>query len=179
VTPPDLDTPALRRRTRGPDGTRAVAADLARALRDEVGLGFVVALRGDLGAGKTVFVQGLAAALGVDQAPSPTFTIARSYPLAGGGTLHHVDAYRLTGPGALEAAGFEEMRGPGCLTCVEWAERVLAALPEERIDVTLSLLEDEVVARGGVPLGREIALAAVGPRARTVLARMPRGDEGR
>ena len=124
--------------------TRAWGARVGRAARDAGVAGVLIALEGDLGAGKTVFVQGLAQGLGLPpDAPvvSPTFTIARSYPVPGAAlVLHHLDAYRLEGAEDLEGIGFEEMRGKGCVTCVEWASRVADALPEERIDLCIEML---------------------------------------
>jgi tRNA threonylcarbamoyladenosine biosynthesis protein TsaE len=127
----------------GPEDTFALGRALARAALPLPGGGLVVALHGDLGAGKTVFVQGVAAGLGVPpsaEVVSPTFTIARSYRAPGdpGRTLHHMDAYRLLGAGDLEAVGFEDLCGDGALLCVEWAERVEEGLPPVRLEVTIT-----------------------------------------
>jgi tRNA threonylcarbamoyladenosine biosynthesis protein TsaE len=137
----------------------------------------VVGLRGELGAGKTAFVQGLARGLGVPASSavvSPTFTVARDY--AAGGepavVLHHVDAYRLRGSSDLDAAGFEEMRGDGRVTCVEWADRVEDSLPMDRLDVSLVALpaEGEEAGAAGVE-DRRVEVHAGGPEAARVLAR--------
>ncbi len=109
-----------------------------------------------MGAGKTVFVQGLAEGLGItSDAPvvSPTFTIARSYEVEDSLLeLHHVDAYRLTGVEDLDNIGFEEMCGNGRITCVEWASRVEDALPEDRVDLWIEMLPmDEPYVRGEAP----------------------------
>ena len=149
--------------------TRALGAALGAALRPPPPGGIVIGLHGDLGAGKTVFVQGLARGLGVppeEAVVSPTFTVARDYR-APEVVLHHVDAYRLRGADELEAAGFEEMWGDGRVTCVEWAERVEDSLPVDRLDVTLT----PEGAAAGEDAPRCIVSRAGGPRARAVLAR--------
>ncbi|MHC5011824.1 MAG: tRNA (adenosine(37)-N6)-threonylcarbamoyltransferase complex ATPase subunit type 1 TsaE [Planctomycetota bacterium] len=164
--------------TSGPEATRAAGVRLAAAALPLPKGGLLVALHGELGAGKTVFVQGVAAGLGIPPAAgvvSPTFTIARSYPApdAVGVTLHHVDAYRLGGAEDLESAGFEDMCGDGCLTCVEWAERVEDALPVDRVDIWIAMESTTAtVPEGEVPrLPRRLRLRAGGPSARAWLAR--------
>lgn len=137
----------------------------------------LVELRGELGAGKTVFVRGLARGLGLPRGQrvvSPTFTLARAYPVQTGGRigeLHHVDAYRLRGAEELEAAGFEAMCGDGRLTCVEWGEHVEEALPVDRVRVSLRVLLPEKLAPGAAPeCPREITFTAGGARSARVLA---------
>ena len=94
----------------------------------------VLALSGELGAGKTVFVKGLARGLGIgDDIASPTFVIEQVYE--GPARLKHVDAYRLGSAEELGRAGVT-VEGDEGLVAVEWAEKVLAALPRERIDVS-------------------------------------------
>ena len=102
----------------------AVAAEMATAFRG----GEVVLLSGELGAGKTAFVRGLARGLGADpdEVASPTFVLLTAYP--GRLTLHHADLYRLRGNGDEREIGLEELPGPGGVLAVEWAER-LAGLP--------------------------------------------------
>ncbi len=142
--------------------------------------GLLLCLTGDLGMGKTVFVRGMARGIGIPETTaivSPTFTIARSYPVPGSDVvLHHVDAYRLAGAEDLDAAGFEEMCGKGCLTCVEWGERVPAALPDDRLEVTLAMDDAGGAAPpepGAIPeFARNVRIAALGERARQVLRRL-------
>ena len=165
--------------TQDPEATRALGRALAEAATPLPPGGCVVALHGDLGAGKTVFVKGVAEGLGVGadaHVVSPTFTIARSYPAAAGVTLHHLDAYRLGGGEELEDIGFEDMRGPGCFTCVEWAERVEDALPEDRIDVWLEIGAPETeIAPGALPeTPRRVRLCGGGPTSEAILARLDR-----
>ena len=117
-----------------PDATRTWAAQLAIRLKNPV----VVALCGDLGAGKTVVAQAIAAALGVTGVvTSPTFTLINEYDLPDGGILFHVDCYRLHEPEAEAIAlGLEELFDQG-IVLIEWADRIAPLLPDERIDVEL------------------------------------------
>jgi tRNA threonylcarbamoyladenosine biosynthesis protein TsaE len=114
--------------------TRRVGALLGAALEP----GDVLALRGELGTGKTALARGIAAGAGSrDRVRSPTFTLVHRYE-GGRVPIVHVDAYRLAGPEELVALGIEEIFDPAAATLVEWAERVEAALPRERLDVVLA-----------------------------------------
>jgi len=115
-----------------PEATRDLARDLARDLKPPV----VIALYGDLGAGKTLFTQGLARALGVTQpVTSPTFTLINEYDLPHGGKLFHVDCYRLQhAVSEAVALGLEELFDEG-IVVIEWADRIESILPEDRIDI--------------------------------------------
>lgn len=116
-----------------PEETRAVAARLAPALRP----GSVLALHGDLGAGKTCFIQGLAEALGVtDAVSSPTYTLISEYQ--GRLPFYHADLYRLDDPAEALRTGLDEyLHGHG-VTAVEWAERAGGLMPPHTIHVRLS-----------------------------------------
>ena len=94
-------------------------------------------LTGELGAGKTAFVRGLARGLGIDAAEvaSPTFVLLTSYP--GRLKLHHADLYRLNGKGDDLELGLVELPGPSGVLAVEWAERLSAAPWPRSIRVTL------------------------------------------
>lgn len=94
-------------------------------------------LTGELGAGKTAFVRGLARGLGVDpgEVASPTFVLLTSYP--GRLTLHHADLYRLAGNGDDQELGLEELPGPRGVLAVEWAERLSATPWDRAFRVTL------------------------------------------
>jgi tRNA threonylcarbamoyladenosine biosynthesis protein TsaE len=106
--------------TRSETETARVGRDLSSGL----GAGSVVLLFGDLGAGKTALVRGLAEGLGVrpDEVSSPTFTIVQEYR-GGRVTLFHVDLYRLNDAREIEELGLEEIAAGGVLV-VEWAERM-------------------------------------------------------
>ncbi len=121
--------------------TEAIAADLAASLQP----GDVVALEGDLGAGKTQFVRGLLRGLGGDPrlVSSPTYVLLNVYP-GGRLTLYHVDAYRTAGPDDLAGVGFDEVLDAGGVVAVEWPSRVTELLPARRYTVTLTAIGDGV-----------------------------------
>ncbi len=99
-----------------------------------------VALHGELGAGKTRFVRGLAAGMGLNPADvcSPTFVLMNEYSRAGGEpALIHVDAYRMSGPDELETLGLDAAAAAPAVIVVEWAERLPGAAPEHVIDVEI------------------------------------------
>jgi len=115
-----------------PGETRAFGAELARLLPD----GAVVALVGELGAGKTVLVQGAAEGIGAGRGEgddegvtSPTFVLVKHHVGDSGRVLIHVDAYRLRGPSDLADIGSDDFLGREGIAFVEWADRVEAALP--------------------------------------------------
>ena len=129
----------LHVRTRSVEATRQVAAALEPILLP----GDVILLSGDLGAGKTAFVQGLAAALGVtEQVTSPTFTLAASYE--GRLRLHHLDVYRLDNLAEVLDLDLPELLEDQATICIEWGEVVVPELPRDflRIRIHLGHLED-------------------------------------
>lgn len=110
-----------------------------------VGLGLapgdVVCLSGPLGCGKTVFVKGLARALGVqERVTSPSFIIAQEY--VGRIPLTHLDLYRLAGWQELEEVGFRDILASQSVLAVEWGERAGPLLPARRIDVAIAIRDD-------------------------------------
>ena len=122
-----------------PAETQAIGERLGRAL----GAGDVVALSGELGAGKTAFVQGLARGLGVrGRVASPTFTIVTEHD-DGRVPLYHVDFYRLERAAELGAIGFDDYFARGGVVVVEWADRFWDALPAERLEVRIEITGDE------------------------------------
>lgn len=134
-----------------PEATLAAGAALGRCLRG----GELVALEGPLGAGKTLFVKGIAAGLEVpadEPVVSPTFVLMRLYE--GRLRLCHIDAYRLGDGEELLDLGFEELREEGgTVVAVEWADRMGDALGEVAIRVELSYEEDGAGAPGRVLRG--------------------------
>jgi tRNA threonylcarbamoyladenosine biosynthesis protein TsaE len=110
--------------------------DLGRRLADAARAGDIVALHGELGAGKTQLVKGFALGLGVeDTVNSPSFVLMGEY--LGRLPLFHIDLYRLDGPADAVGGGLVDERQETGVTVVEWAERLGAALPGERLDVEI------------------------------------------
>ncbi len=107
----------------------------------------VVALYGELGAGKTSFTQGVAKAFGIkDHITSPTFVLEKIYRLKDSAykNLIHIDAYRLSGHRDLSALGWDELvKNPENIIFIEWPERVLEALPVDMIRIYLEAGEKE------------------------------------
>ena len=120
------------------DDTRAIAAALAPRLAP----GAVILLSGDLGAGKTAFVRGLAEGLGLDPAEvtSPTFTLVHEYR-GGRLPLIHVDLYRLD-RAELDEIGLDQDLAATGVTAVEWAERLTRAIPDAVVVRILDQGED-------------------------------------
>lgn len=118
--------------------TWQVAAEVAKLLRP----GSVIALYGDLGAGKTTFVQGLGIELGLHRpVTSPTFTLSTEYQTSAF-KLVHMDLYRLTGPDDLLTIGYPEYLETGAVVAIEWPERAGDLLPADAIEVRFSLTEE-------------------------------------
>jgi len=120
--------------------TYKIAAEFAATLKG----GEIVLLSGELGAGKTAFVKGLAAALGIaDEVTSPTFTLMNVY--RGALTLYHFDVYRLRSGEEAYAAGLTEFFGEaGSVSCIEWWENVADAIVGDAIKITINYLDDEM-----------------------------------
>ena len=120
--------------THSPEETLALGRRLGRSLRP----GDVVALYGDLGAGKTQFVKGVCAAWGIDErvVSSPTFTLVQEY-VGSEFPLYHFDAYRITQPSEYFELGYEDYFFAGGVCLVEWPERVESLLPAESIRVRI------------------------------------------
>jgi tRNA threonylcarbamoyl adenosine modification protein YjeE len=118
----------------------AEVAPLARALAAALPDRAFVALAGDLGAGKTTFVKAFAAAVGIDPAEvvSPTFGLVHEHP-SSAGILLHADMYRLGGTDDLHEVGWPDAVARARWVFVEWPERIAAALPADRLDVTIAI----------------------------------------
>lgn len=162
--------------SRGPEETHALGRALGRAIGAD---GLAIALVGPLGAGKTVFVKGLAEGLGVDPrvVSSPTFVIAQQYRVPSGPeALHHVDLYRLESEDELEAIGFFDMFALGSVVAVEWADRFPEVLGREYLEITLegpsaaSDSGDELGEAESLRPGRGAKVRASGEQAQAVLA---------
>jgi tRNA threonylcarbamoyladenosine biosynthesis protein TsaE len=136
---PILDSPVLDFFSRSPEQTRHLGMRLGKALQ----AGDVVCLQGDLGAGKTTFVQGVALGWGSqDSVSSPTFIIVNVYRRGDEARLFHMDAYRLDS--ALEAAelDLEAMLAQGALL-IEWPERIQELIPDECLWIRFEHVDQE------------------------------------
>jgi len=138
---------------------------LGRAVGKAVASGSVLALTGELGAGKTVFVQGLAEGLAVPgryAVTSPSYTLIHEYP--GRLRLFHVDLYRLEDPSSFEEIGlFDILTGEG-VAAVEWADRLPPGLLDDRLEICISILPDD---------SRQFDLSAYGQRSVDLLKKLP------
>ena len=129
-----------------PEETRRLAVSLSPLLRP----GDVVALGGDLGAGKTTFVQGLAVGLGIhDRVTSPSFVLMKEY-VGGRYPLIHMDVYRLERMQEVVDLGYDEFLDPSHIVVVEWGDMVEPLLPKEHLSIEMRY--------GPADSSREIAL---------------------
>jgi len=142
----------------------AATARLARRLAGLSRPGDVIALWGDLGAGKTSFARAFILALAgrPEEVPSPTFTLVQIYP-APVAPVWHFDLYRVTDPGELDELGLDEALAGG-IVLIEWPDRLGSRLPADRLDVRLDF------AVGGGADDRQARLTGHGDWARRLAA---------
>ena len=127
---------------------------LGEKLAQQLTWPFCLELVGDVGAGKTTLVKGLARGLGAsDVVSSPSFTINNQYNLLGGKVLSHYDFYRLSEGGLMSQSLSEDLADPNTAVVVEWGETIGAVLPAERYRLTIHYLET----------GRKVTLEEVKP----------------
>lgn len=124
--------------------TQALAQELAHSLST----GRVIALKGELGAGKTTFAQGLGKALGIDRMTSPTYTLIREYPIDENkypfSRLYHIDLYRLDTAAEVFGLGINEIWfDPKSLVLIEWPESIVDYLPKPFTQVTFKKLKND------------------------------------
>ena len=147
----------LLRISRSADQTRAIGAGRAAHLSP----GDLICLYGDLGAGKTTFIQGLASGLGVsDLVTSPSFTLVHEH--RGRLLFYHLDLYRL-GPDDLTEAGIEEVLAAPAVVAVEWAERLPEPLRRGALEVSIAF-DDES------PDSRRLRFRPLGDRSARIVA---------
>jgi tRNA threonylcarbamoyladenosine biosynthesis protein TsaE len=136
---PILDKHSLDFISRSPEQTRRIGMRLGGLLQP----GDLICLQGNLGAGKTTFVQGVAQGWGaLDSVSSPTFVLVNAYRRADGGELFHMDAYRIETSAEAEELDLIAMVGEGPLI-IEWAERIENILSAERLWVEFEHVAEE------------------------------------
>jgi len=147
----------LARISHSADETRAIGAELAGHLA----AGDLICLYGDLGAGKTTFIQGLASGLGVsDRVTSPSFTLVHDHRCRL--LFYHLDLYRL-GPGDLTEAGIEEVLSAPAVAAVEWAERLPEPLRRGALELHIAFDDDN-------PDSRRLRFRSLGERSARLIA---------
>lgn len=146
ISPPDiipamsiLDAPVLEILSRSPDQTRRMGMQLGKVLR----AGDMICLQGDLGAGKTTFVQGVALGWGSqDSVSSPTFILVNVYRRGEEARLFHMDAYRIDSALEAEELDLEAMLAQGALL-LEWPERIKELIPGEFLWIDFEHVQEE------------------------------------
>ena len=134
----------------GSEQTRRLGVRLGTLLQT----GDVVCLQGELGAGKTTFVQGLAAGWGsLDAVSSPTFVLVNVYRRADGTEMYHLDTYRLESAPEAEELDLDAMLISGPLV-IEWPERMLSVLPPERLWIKLNYVDEDLRELTFLPVGK-------------------------
>lgn len=136
---PILDPNTIEFISNSPEQTRRLGIRLGSLLN----IGDILCLRGDLGSGKTTFVQGLAKGWGsLDQVTSPTFIIVNMYRKSDGQNLYHLDTYRLQDEMEAEDLDIDLMLTNGVMA-IEWPEHILGVLPDEQLWVNFSWISDQ------------------------------------
>lgn len=134
-----IDSHTLEVKSHSPEQTRELGVRLGKSLQT----GDMLCLQGELGAGKTTFVQGVAQGWGsLDSVSSPTFILVNVYRRADGSQLFHMDAYRLDSTGEAEELDLDSMLAEGALI-VEWPERMQSLIPDERLWVEFTQSGEE------------------------------------
>lgn len=122
--------------------TKKIAAELAQKII-KTQKGAVIAMEGELGAGKTTFIQGFVRALGVkEKVKSPTFVLMKKYKVSGEVNLYHLDCYRIRDEKDLKISEFREiLEEPRNIVLIEWAERVSKIIPKNHITVHIDHID--------------------------------------
>lgn len=118
--------------------------DAASRFLDMAGTHRIMAFSGELGAGKTTFIQALCRRLGVtSDVNSPTFSLVNEYFTSGGDSIFHIDLYRIESLDELYDLGYEEYFYSGSLCLIEWPEKAERLIPEEALWVRIITVENE------------------------------------
>jgi tRNA threonylcarbamoyladenosine biosynthesis protein TsaE len=156
---PILDEHTFEFFSRSPEQTRRIGMRLGGLLQP----GDLICLQGNLGAGKTTFVQGVAQGWGsLDAVSSPTFVLVNEYHRPDGGQLYHMDAYRLESGAEAAELDIDLMLAEGALI-VEWPERVTSVLPHEGLWINMDFIAEEQ---------RQMCFKAKGPHPDHTLAEL-------
>ena len=148
---PILDPYSLELFSRNPDQTRRFGMRFGALIEP----GDVVCFHGDLGSGKTTFIQGVSQGWGsIDPVSSPTFVLINEYRRPDGITLFHMDAYRINSIYEAEDLDLERFYSTGALL-VEWAERIEEILPSERILIEMKYISEETRRMTFIPSGEK------------------------
>ena len=126
--------------TNSPKETEAVGMELADTLTRLAPHGALIAMEGEMGVGKTAFVRGFTAALGIKGANSPTYTIVNEY--CGSHAVFHFDMYRIEDEEDLYAIGFEDYLAREGYIFIEWSENVKGALPSPHVTLSITRTDD-------------------------------------
>lgn len=130
-----------------PKQTQKAAKDLAQEIARNLPLkkAFVIGLKGDLGGGKTTFVQGLAKALGIkEKITSPTFVLLKRFKINKNNfeNFYHIDCYRAEGPEDLKELGLKKIiSSPKNIVAIEWAERIKTMLPKRFLMIEFQFID--------------------------------------
>jgi tRNA threonylcarbamoyladenosine biosynthesis protein TsaE len=116
--------------------------EIGKKLAENLNPGDVIAFYGDLGAGKTAFTKGVCAHFGIEDVHSPTFTIVNEYKSAKGFPIYHFDFYRINKLDEAYDIGIDEYFNGHGLCLIEWPEKITPLLPDDCINVTISVKED-------------------------------------
>lgn len=147
---------------------RAATASVGEWLGRRLQSGDVIALTGDLGAGKTTLTQAIARGMGITaDVSSPTFALIHEYPAPT--PLFHIDPYRLDRPEDFADLGFEEYFQRGGVVIIEWADKVAGLLPPERLTLTLEIPSNIEISESSEDLPRLLQASGTGKRYEALL----------
>ena len=130
----------------GAEETERIGALLAKALKSGGRRSAYIAMRGEMGVGKTVFTRGFAGTLGIRAVKSPTYTVVNEYR-GEGGSIFHFDMYRIEDALDLSSIGYDDYLYREGYIIVEWSERIPEEIPDDAITVTISRLPEDEAAR--------------------------------